>query len=186
MKVFCIGLSKTGTRSLHDALELLGLRSMHWGGPDLQSAVRRGPEIRAAVERALAEGRPLLEDLDDADAYSDIEALSRNFDVLDRQYPGSRFILTVRPMADWLRSREQHVEANVAMRARGEYHGTFLEVDLEGWRAEATEHEARVREHFAGRPRDLLVLDISAGEGWERLCPFLGVPVPDVPFPQRR
>ena len=25
MTIFCIGLSKTGTRSLHDALQLLGL-----------------------------------------------------------------------------------------------------------------------------------------------------------------
>jgi hypothetical protein len=185
MKVFCIGLSKTGTRSLHDALGILGLRSVHWGGPDLASAVQRGPEIRAAVERALAEGRPLLDDLEEADAYSDIEALSHSFDVLDRQYPGSRFILTVRPLDEWLRSRRQHVEANQAMRARGEYDGTFLEVDLEGWRAEAIAHEARVRAHFAARPDDLLVMDISAGDGWELLCPFLGVPVPDVPFPRR-
>ena len=186
MKVFCVGLSKTGTRSLHDALQLLGLRSVHWGGPELQTAVQRGPEIRAAVERALREGRPLLDDLDDADAYSDIHALSTNFDVLDHQYPGSRFILTVRDLDEWLASRQRHVEANVARRARGEYEGSFLEVDLDGWRAEATEHEQRVRAHFAGRPDALLVMDIAGGDGWAQLCPFLGLPVPDQPFPRRR
>ena len=185
MTVFCIGLSKTGTRSLHDALQALGLRSVHWGGPDLRAAVQRGPEINAAVERALAEGRPLLDDLEDADAYSDILALSRRFDVLDRQYPGSRFILTVRDLDEWLDSRQRHVEANVAMRARGEYDGTFLEVDREGWRAEALAHERRVRDHFAERPGDLLVLDIAAGHGWAELCPFLGVEVPHQPFPRR-
>jgi hypothetical protein len=42
-----------------------------------------------------------------------------------------------------------------------------------------------VREHFADRPGDLLVLDITAGEGWDRLCPFLGLPEPGVPFPRR-
>jgi hypothetical protein len=185
MKVFCIGLSKTGTRSLHDALQLLGLRSVHWGGPDLDTAVRRGPEIKARVEQALHEGRPLLDDLEDADAYSDIEALSSRFDVLDRQYPGSRFILTTRPLDDWLSSRRQHVEANRARQARGEYAGTFLTVDLAGWTEEATAHERRVREHFAGRPEDLLVMDITAGDGWSQLCPFLGRPVPDAPFPRR-
>ena len=87
MKVFCIGLNKTGTRSLHDALELLGLHGLHWGGPDPVAALQRGPEIRAAVERCLREGRPLLEDIDEADAYSDILALSTNFDVLDQQCP---------------------------------------------------------------------------------------------------
>jgi hypothetical protein len=185
MKVFCIGLNKTGTRSLHDALQLLGLRSMHWGGPDLATAVQRGPEIQAAVERALHEGRPLLDDLDEADAYSDIRALSEHFDVLDRQYPGSRFILTTRPLDEWIASRRRHVEDNVARRERGEYDGGFLEVDEPAWRAEATSHEARVRAHFADRPDDLLVLDISSGDGWQELCPFLGHPVPNVPFPRR-
>ena len=37
--------------------------------------------------------------------------------------------------------------------------------------------------HFAGRPDDLLVLDVVGGEGWERLCPFLGLAPPDEPFP---
>ena len=29
----------------------------------------------------------------------------------------------------------------------------------------------------------LLVMDITRGDGWEKLCPFLGVCVPPVPFP---
>jgi hypothetical protein len=29
----------------------------------------------------------------------------------------------------------------------------------------------------------LLVMDIAAGDGWEKLCGLLGVPVPDLPFP---
>lgn len=185
MKVFCIGLNKTGTRSLHEALQLLGFRSVHWGGSDPATAVRRGAEIRQAVEGALREGRPLLDDLEDADAYSDILALSTNFDVLDVQYPHSKFILTVRDLAGWLHSRRRHVEANLERRARGEYDGTFLEVDIDAWVAEALDHEARVRAHFADRPGDLLVLDIVAGDGWERLCPFLGRPVPEPPFPRR-
>lgn len=185
MKVFCIGLSKTGTRSLHAALELLGLRSVHWGGPDLETAVQRGPEMQAAIERCLREGRPLLEDLEEADAYSDVLGLTTNFDVLDRQYPGSRFILTVRDLDEWIDSRRRHVEANIARRARGEYRGAFLTVDPDGWRAEMGAHIARVQAHFAGRPDDLLVMDIAAGDGWERLCPFLELAVPEAPFPRR-
>jgi hypothetical protein len=185
MKVFCVGLSKTGTRSLHEALQILGLRSVHWGGPDLTTAVQRGPEMRAAIEAAERDGRPLLDGLEDADAYSDILALSTRFEVLDRQYPGSRFILTVRDLDEWVDSRVRHVEANVERKARGEYDGTFLVVDEAGWRREATEHEDRVRSHFAGRPADLLVMDIAAGDGWEPLCTFLGLPVPADPFPRR-
>ena len=29
----------------------------------------------------------------------------------------------------------------------------------------------------------LLVMDIPSGDGWSQLCPFLGVPIPAVPFP---
>jgi len=31
--------------------------------------------------------------------------------------------------------------------------------------------------------RELLEMNICDGDGWELLCPFLGVPVPDIDFP---
>ncbi|MGH6841523.1 MAG: sulfotransferase [Methylocella sp.] len=44
-------------------------------------------------------------------------------------------------------------------------------------------HHADVRRYFAHRPGDLLEMSISQGEGWEKLCPFLGLPVPSISFP---
>ena len=44
-------------------------------------------------------------------------------------------------------------------------------------------HVREVEEYFKQRPRDLLVLDVCAGEGWEKLCAFLNKPVPPGPFP---
>lgn len=32
-------------------------------------------------------------------------------------------------------------------------------------------------------PGDLLVIDICAGERWEKLCPYLGCEAPDISFP---
>lgn len=174
MKVFGIGLNKTGTISLHEALETLGFRSLHWGGP----------EVRVQVERALADGRPLVEDFPQYDAFSDIWALSEHFDVLDRQYPGSRFVLTTRDVDSWVESRRRHVARNLARRAEGRYDGTFLTVDEPAWRAQFHEHHDRVATYFAGRT-DLLVLRIAEGEGYEKLCPFLGVEPPPTPFPFR-
>ena len=46
-------------------------------------------------------------------------------------------------------------------------------------------HNREVLEYFASRPKDLLVLDLSAGHGWPQLCPFLGHPTPEFPFPWR-
>lgn len=172
-RVFGIGLNKTATTSLHRALELLGLRSLHWGGPP----------VRRTVEASLAAGEPLLARLDPAyDAFSDVEPLYRNFALVDRQYPGSRFVLTVRPVDEWVDSRRRHVLRNRERKAAGTYHGTFLEIDEEAWRADWDQHLAAVRSHFAGRD-DLLEVDLTRDPAWEPLCSFLGLPPPDLPFP---
>jgi len=174
LKVFGIGLNKTGTISLHEALETLGFRSLHWGGP----------EVRLKVEAALGDGRPLVDDLGDYDAYSDIWRLSENFALLDRQYADSRFILTTRDLDGWLSSRTRHVERNLARRDAGTYTGDFLTVDLDAWRLEYEQHHRAVADHFRGRD-NLLVMRIADGDGYEMLCPFLDLPVRDEPFPAR-
>jgi hypothetical protein len=172
-RVFCIGLNKTGTSSFHEAMTTLGYESLHWGGPAL----------RRFIEVSLESGEPLLSRLDQRfDAFSDIQVLSSNFELLDAQYPGSRFVLTVRPVDEWIDSRRRHVEANQRRKAAGEYHGRFLTVDPDGWRAEWDEHVTRARRYFAGRD-DFLELDITECRGWQPLCGFLGVREPDAPFP---
>jgi hypothetical protein len=175
VKIFGIGLNKTGTSTLHEALETLGFRSLHWGGD----------EASTAVKRAIDDGRPMLDDLPGYDAYSDITRISRNFERADREYPGSKFILTVRDLDEWLDSRRRHVEQNVAKQADGRYDGSFVTVDYDAWRHEYREHEAKVRAYFSSRPDDLLVFDVAGGDGYEKLCPFLGVPVASRPFPWR-
>jgi len=44
-------------------------------------------------------------------------------------------------------------------------------------------HERNVREYFANRPKDLLIMDIVRGDGWDKLCEFLGRGLPKAPFP---
>lgn len=41
-----------------------------------------------------------------------------------------------------------------------------------------------LREFFEGRPDDLLIMDLTAGDGWPELCEFLGYATPDKPFPR--
>jgi Sulfotransferase domain len=173
LKVFCIGLNKTATTSLHEALETLGIRGLHWGGP----------ATRGQIERAMAEGRPLVDDFEGYDAFSDIQVLSDNFELLDRQYPGSKFILTTRDLESWIESRRRHVLRNLSRARRGQYDGDFLTVDEAAWTKQYHEHHARVRAYFADRPGDLLVMNIVAGDGYEVLCPFLALPVRDEQFP---
>lgn len=45
-------------------------------------------------------------------------------------------------------------------------------------------HNAAVRAYFADRPDDLLEMNLAQGDGSEKLCRFLGVPIPQSPFPE--
>jgi glycosyltransferase involved in cell wall biosynthesis len=172
-RIFGIGLNKTATTSLHEALTMLGFESLHWGGP----AVRR------IVEISLDAGEPLLSRIDPRfDAFSDILILSQNYERLAREYPGSRFILTVRSLDEWIESRRRHVETNRRRRETGDYSGNFLTIDEEVWRQEWKRHVEQARAYFDGRD-DFLEIDLSACSGWEPLCRFLGVDEPTGPFP---
>jgi len=172
-RVFAVGLNKTGTTSFHDAMTLLGYKSLHWGGPP----------IREQIEAARDAGLPLLSNLDQTiDCYSDIEVLAKNAALLDQQYPGSRYMMTVRPVEKWLDSRRRHVENNQQRKARGEYDGKFLVVEEDKWRRQYERHYTRTREFFAGRD-DFVEVDITAGAGWAPFCELLGVAEPSTPFP---
>ncbi len=172
-RVFCIGLNKTGTSSFHAAMEVLGLNSLHWGGD----------EINQTVRAALDDGRPLLSGLDPAiDAFSDIGLLATHFRQLDEQYPGSRFVLTVRPLEEWIDSRRRHVERNIARHDAGEYDGSFLVVDENLWRHQWHRQVDGARRYFTGRP-EFLQVDFTARPGWAPLCQLLELPEPIEPFP---
>lgn len=175
-KIFGIGLNKTGTRSLADAMRILGFRTLH-KGDTLTSQL---------VELAVAEGQPLLTYIGEHyNAYFDVESIVRRYVELDQQYPRSRFILTTRTLDGWLASREKHVRANQERAARGKYDGAWLTIDRDGWTDEWHRHHAAVRAYFADRPDDLLAIDIISGEGWDKLAPFVGRPVPRRPFPRQ-
>lgn len=187
-KLFCIGQNKTGTSSLHQGLKMLGLRSLHHGPDEFRQTadhLAEAQKIVRGIEAAKESGRPLLEGLEQYDAFSDVGPLIRYFAILDEQYPGSKFIYTTRDLDDWIRSRTKHVERNRQAEARNEWKSKFREVDPEAWTKTWRRHEALVRDHFADRPDDLLTIDICAGEGFEKLCPFLGLPMPDDPLPWR-
>ena len=172
-RLFCIGLNKTATSSFHEAVQVLGYRSLHHGGEEVERNVSAAIEAKA----------PLLSNLDQRyDAFSDIGQLSRRFVMLSQQYPGSRFVLTVRPLDEWLDSRRRHAERNVQAQEAGRRHGRLLVVDEEKWRAEWSDHLEKVHRFFRNRD-DLLEIDLTDDPTWSPLCAFLGRPEPSEPFP---
>lgn len=173
-RIFGIGLNKTGTTSFDAAMTILGFRSLHYGGPT----------VHGAVQRAIDDGAPLLAHLDQRfDAFSDVGLLSRRFGLLDEQYTGSHFVLTTRPVDDWIESRRRHVEFNRGRHASGRYTGDFLTVDEATWREEWAHHLDGVRSYFAGRS-DFIEIDLTADPSWGPLCTLLCMPEPTRRFPE--
>jgi len=174
-KVFGIGLSKTGTSSLAHALEILGYRTKDYPG-----IVRYTRGELSSID---------LEVINSHDAVTDTPIPSF-YRELDARYPNSKFILTIREREGWLKSCKKQFTPKLAENQSDAHKYLFL--DLYGTDVFDEQKFSRGYEKFVGealkffesRPHDLLVIDITAGQGWEKLCPFLGKPIPDVPFPK--
>ena len=161
-RIFCIGVNKTGTGSLHLAFGQLGIPSAHY--------VCREGNVKDIIASNGSADRPLLAGLEHYRAISDWNTPETNqwFRTLDEQYPGSRFIMTTRSLDSWLRSREAHVASN---QVKHRYKGDWKSVDRDSWADEYERHHAEVRAYFAERPGDLLEMDISRGDGWGAAMP---------------
>jgi hypothetical protein len=175
MKIFCIGFNKTGTISLYNALNRLGYAGIHglW-------------ENHLKVGKAIQEQKPLLSYFSENIVhFSDLDIIKDNYKLLDEQYPNSKFILNTRKKQDWLQSRTTHYEDYLRNMHTNKYAKTWEWVtkSKEQWAKEWDKHHLNVVDYFAGRS-DLIVLDIPAGHGYERLCKFLDIPVINEEFPR--
>ncbi len=170
-KIFCIGFHKTGTTTLDVALETLGYSVCHAVEID-------NPNIASEAE-SIAFG--LVEKFD---AFQD-NPWPILYKELDAKFPGSRFILTVRPANDWIKSVVDHF-GTTDTPMRSWIYGVGHPVDNEPtYLRRYDKHNWDVVEYFQSRPSDLLIMRITDGDGWEKLCSFLERPVPGVPFPHR-
>lgn len=180
-KVFCVGLSRTGTTSLNNALNLLGYASAHWLNP-------------------ITGGLLMNDDYLLFDSFTDI-TVSANFEWLYMAFPNSKFIYTTRPIASWAESTRDHYHnnrnithpgelLNTSKMMRQEWASSHVESSLYGhhdsWEAAYDYHDQRVRKFFADKdPNRFMEASIVTGDGWDKLAEFLGKPIPTVPFPSK-
>lgn len=162
-KIFVVGLTHTGKNSVDAALREFGYTCKHYPHP-----------------------KRVIEEAEQYDVLSDTPVILF-MEILDKIYPTAKFILTVREIESWLESCRVHF--------RTKLHPTELQLwnrrmvygseryDNRTFRRVYRQHKQRVINYFADRPGKLLVLDVCGGEGYEKLCPFIGVPVLDAPFP---
>ena len=196
LRVIGAGLSRTGTHSLSAALELLGLKSIHFDTQRLNDVLdgsNQNPDFRR---------------YDDVDAVCDLPA-GVFYRELMTAYPESKVVLTVRDVNAWYPSIREHFrrhpitnETQLKFRLARKLgiENAFRESDIDRFRRHLRHYvygstvpreflfKKRYQDHnalvVATVPKErLLVMDITAGDGWEKLCPFIGADIPDRPFP---
>ena len=168
-KVFGIGFHKTGTSSLAQALSKLGYKMCNAVGVhDPQASVNAIPlAIKTAQSFDTFRGNPW----------------SFQFRVFDDEFPGSKFILTMRDPDGWISSAVRHFGRKTTPMREWIYGAGSPYGNEDLYRERYERHTREVLEYFRDRPGDLLVMNIIKGDGWNVLCPFLDKAKPDIPFP---
>jgi len=185
LKVVGSGLGRTGTKSMQTALNMLGVGPCHH-----MVEVFRHPETMQLWIDA-AEGRP------DWDAiFEDYQSMvdypgAAHWKAIADYYPGAKVLHTLRDPDKWFDSTQATIFAprtgaqSMEEGPQGKFFASFMGPFRERLadRAYMTDyfrrHTEEVKRTIA--PERLLIYEV--GEGWDRLCAFLGVPVPDAPYP---
>lgn len=197
-KVFGIGMFKTGTTSLTEALKVLGYKA----GPCGESDTTRFTDLTGITAQDYVKWPKLAAKLHQSDHWPMLLSAAREsasfadgpwlflYQEFDQAFPGNKFILTLRKGGG-----EACADSDLKMYARREM---GIEVatglDEEGLREMIIDryegHNAAVREYFKDRPNDLLEICFEENDeeaNWRLLTDFLGKPsVPTgTPFPRK-
>jgi hypothetical protein len=184
LQVIGSGVGRTGTNSLKLALEWLSFGPCHHM-TDVLTDPRRAHMWIAAFEghadwEAIFEGYNSVVDAPGC----------RFWRELAKQYPQAKVLHSVRDADEWFDSTQTSVFApdSHSLNPQPPY-DRFFEHNLRPFRDHIHDrsfmtdyfrrHGAEVERTI---PKDRLLV-YEVGQGWEPLCAFLGVPVPQVPFP---
>jgi len=183
LQVIGAGLGRTGTLSLKLALEQLGFGPCYHM---LEVLVHPAREERIAQWQAIAAGAPADWETVFAGYAATVDWPACNYyHELMAAYPEAKVILSRRADADdWFRStqetifREQMASPPFTRRIIADIVGP----DRHDRDAVVAAYERHNREVIDAVPADRLLI-YTAGDGWEPLCAFLGVPEPVAPAP---
>ncbi|MEX5729366.1 hypothetical protein Ga0609869_002719 [Rhodovulum iodosum] len=181
------GLGRTGTDSMREALTVLGFGPCHH-----MHEIRDNPEKAKPWHEHLCGGAKLDLDLLFDGYRSQVDWPGAHFwrESAER-YPDAKVILSMRDPGDWYESysktikvfRETEMPPDAPhMRQIQEFITVFLGDRFDTKERAMAEFEAHAAEVKSAIPADRLLVH-ELGSGWVPLCAFLGVPVPDQPYP---
>ena len=188
LKVIGAGLGRTATLSLKLALEHIGFdRCYHMS--EMIAQVRSHLPLWLDA----AKGNPQWDTIFQGYQSSTDYPGCMFWRELMAQYPDAKVILTTRDPDRWFESVSETVfsEKHRAMFEGNPMMAEFFRLTVFGDIEDRLGDRARMVEYFKAwnqavvdevPPEKLLVY--AAGDGWEPLCAFLGVPVPPEPYPR--
>ncbi|RYC56931.1 hypothetical protein CHU98_g9280 [Xylaria longipes] len=180
-KLVVLSAPRTGTHGLYLALKQLGFTPYH-------------------MAEVLAAGSPALRIMTDEMPFFMLRSTLKS-------YPDAKFLLTERDPEKWAKSymntigvastRLNQMPMSVFKKFDGfasnmdEFGGRMMNYCTNGFGVSEEGCEALV-ENFKSYiadvkrlvpPEQLMVIKLEDGLGWNELCPYLGVPIPDTPWP---
>jgi hypothetical protein len=187
LKVIGSGLGRTGTKSMQTALNMLGFGPCH----HMVEVFANPDSIPLWIEAGA--GRPQWDTIfANFDSVVDYPGAAF-WRELNAYYPHAKVVHTIRDPDTWFDSTQATIfepgRSAAAAAVSDGPRGDFFRVVTRGIgehlhdRTFLTDYFRRHTENvvMAIPPQQLLIFEV--GEGWKRLCDFLGVDVPDAPYP---
>ena len=187
LAVIGAGLGRTATFSLKFALEHLGFGPCYHMSEVFAGARRNVPLWLDAID-----GRPDWDAIFEGFHSTTDYPACTYWRELAEHYPRAKVILTVRDPDTWFDSVSETIFSD-GMQAslRGSPTGDMMQGVIFDAFGERLRDRDFMTEWFIRRNREVIdalpperLLVFSPKEGWEPLCGFLGVPVPNEPFPR--
>ena len=209
LRVICLGLPRSGTESLKSALETLGFgrvaHGFEWWLHHPNHSILYCELLLLKLQNRIPSPKVLRERyfdrlLGDTDASTDVPTVWFATELL-QAYPDAKIIITTRDANSWFKSANKTVFKFVQMPIFRLWQyldttsiGPLFRMSELVWkvfcencydegvlRRAYHEHHERLRNAI---PKEQLLEFRTGRDGWEELCGFLEVPVPQEPWPK--
>lgn len=102
---------------------------------------------------------------------------------IDAKFLGSKFILMLRESESWIKSVVEHFGRKETPMRKWIYGVGCPKGNEDIYVKRFEDHNNEVKSYFKDRPKDLLVMDLNKGDGWENLCPYVDADILGISFP---